>query len=184
MDITNETASPAAPITSAEDFRLPVDPEHSGLRMMIVLVFLISGVILYVLMTRLIPELSGINIIAVVVALAGATILTQVIDRLFKQRWPSGRVLRIIGDNVQLALRDHVQREIDGGQHVNVLMWRFTIAKRTRIPKGWYMVAIALQQDDRYLPVYTFVRRMNLTLSLTVNSTQRSNPRRKMNSRI
>jgi hypothetical protein len=157
MDITSETTSQTAPMKSSEVFSVPVDPEHSGLRMMVVVVFLVSGVILYLITTRLIPQLSGINIIAAVVALAGATILTQVIDRLFKQRWPSGRALRIVGTKIQLALRDNVQREIDGEQHVNVLMWRFTISKRTRIPKGWYMIATALHQDDLYLPVYTFV---------------------------
>jgi hypothetical protein len=157
MEFTSETTPSTVPMTAAETFSLPVDPEHSGLRMMVVVVFLISGVLFYLIMTQLIPQLSGINIIAAVVALAGATILTQLIDRLFKQRWPSGRQLRIVGDQVQLALRDNIQREIDGDQHVNVLLWRFTISKRTRIPKGWYMVAIALQQDDLYLPVYTFV---------------------------
>lgn len=154
MDMTGETTPPVA---ASKVFSLTVDPEHSGLRLAVVGVFGISAVILYFVTTRIIPQLSGINIIAAVVALAGATVLTQVIDRLFKQRWPSGRSLRIVEDKVQLVQRDSVQREIDGDQHVNVLMWRFTIAKRTRIPKGWYMVAIALSQDDLYLPVYTFV---------------------------
>lgn len=154
MDLTSDMTSPAP---ASDVFSVPVDPEHGGLRIAVVGVFLISAVILYMLTTWLIPQMSGINIIAAGVALAGATIMTQVIDRLFKQRWPSGRALRIVDDRIQLVLRDKIQREIDGGQHVNVLMWRFTISKRTRIPKGWYMVAIALHQDDVYLPVYTFV---------------------------
>lgn len=154
MDLTSDMTSPAP---APDVFSVPVDPEHGGLRIAVVGVFLISAVILYMLTTWLIPQMSGINIIAAGVALAGATIMTQVIDRLFKQRWPSGRALRIVDDRIQLVLRDNIQREIDGGQHVNVLMWRFTISKRTRIPKGWYMVAIALHQDDVYLPVYTFV---------------------------
>ncbi len=153
MDLTNDTVSP----TASEAFTIPVDPEHSGLRMAVVGVFLISAAFFYFLITWLIPQMGGINLIAAGGALAGATIMTQVTDRLFKHRWPSGRVLRIDADRIQLALRDNIQREIDGGQHVNVLMWRFTISKRTRIQKGWYMVALALQQDDLYLPVYTFV---------------------------
>jgi len=40
---------------------------------------------------------------------------------------------------------------------VNVTQWRFTVKRRGRAEKGWYVVAIALEQDDVYLPVYTLV---------------------------
>ncbi len=36
-------------------------------------------------------------------------------------------------------------------------MWQFEITKRARIPKGWHMIACALEQDGVYLPAYTFV---------------------------
>ncbi|HEX2620774.1 MAG TPA: hypothetical protein VHL11_11515 [Phototrophicaceae bacterium] len=138
-------------------FSLPVDPEHGGLRIAVVGVFFVTAAVVYMVASALLPAAIGINIIAIAASLAGATLLTQTIDRFFKQRWPSGRVLQIQGDRIQLALRGKVQRDIDGVQHVNVYTWRFEVNKRTRIPKGWYMIATALVQDDHYLPVYTFV---------------------------
>jgi hypothetical protein len=140
-----------------EAFILPVDPEHGGLRFAIVGVFILTGVGAYLLLSVVFPQADGLNLIAFGGALAAAALLTQVADAAFKRRWPSGRTVQISGDHIQFALRDKIQREIDGSQHVNVLLWRFEITKRTRIPKGWYMVALALQQDDLYLPVYTFV---------------------------
>lgn len=138
-------------------FVLPVDPEHTGLRLAIVGLFIATAVILYIVIGLITPQSEGLNLLAIGGGLAGAAVMTQVADSFFKQRWKSGRFLQIVGDKIQLALKDKVQREIDGAQHVNVLLWRFEISKRTRIPKGWYMIALALQQDDLYLPIYTFV---------------------------
>ncbi|MBC8170219.1 MAG: hypothetical protein H7X77_01045 [Anaerolineae bacterium] len=133
-----------------------VDPEHAGLRIAIVGVFFVAAALIYLTTSVLVPVV-GVNLIGVVAAVVGASLLTQMVDRLFKQRWPSGRQLKIDGDQIQLRLRDQVQRTIAGDQHVNVLLWCFEVTKRTRIPKGWLMVAIALMQEDTYLPVYTFV---------------------------
>lgn len=140
-----------------DKFVLPVDPEHSGIRFAIVVLFIVTAMVLYGVISLLLPQSGGLNLIAAGGSLAGAAVMTQVADGFFKQRWPSGRTLQIVDDKIQLSIKDRVQREIDGSQHVNVLMWRFEITKRTRIPKGWYMIAVALQQDDIYLPVYTFV---------------------------
>jgi hypothetical protein len=52
---------------------------------------------------------------------------------------------------------EKVQNDIDARQQVNVLLWRFQINRRSRVPKGWFMVACALEQDELYLPVYTFL---------------------------
>lgn len=149
-----QISNPATDHDSALVF--PVDPEHAGLRITVVIIFFVTAFVIYAL-TSVIMPVQGINIIGVAAAVIGASLLTQVIDRLFKERWPSGRQLKINGAQIQLVLKDRIQRQIDGDQHVNVLLWRFEVNKRTRIPKGWFMVAIALMQDDVYLPVYTFV---------------------------
>jgi hypothetical protein len=149
--------STANPTPDTALFALPVDPEHSGLRLAVVGVFIVSALILYALISVFVPQIAGLNLIAFGGALGGAALLTQVADASLKRRWQSGRQVEISADQVRMMLKDKVQREIDAAQHVNVLLWRFEITKRTRIPKGWYMVALALQQDERYLPVYTFV---------------------------
>ncbi len=155
QDVTS-TPQPVPPAASP-DFTLPVDPEHIGLRITIVGVFVFAAIIIYLLTNALVPQAEGANFIAIIAGLGGAAAVTQIVDRVFKQRWPSGRFLRIDGDQLYLVLRGAPHQQIDGAQHVNVLLWRFEVTRRTRVPKGWYMVAIALHQEDTYLPLYTFI---------------------------
>ena len=53
--------------------------------------------------------------------------------------------------------REQEQDSLDPGENIAVLTWCFRVNRRARVPKGWYMVACALEQDERYLPVYTFM---------------------------
>jgi hypothetical protein len=148
---TSASGAPASP-----EFRAPVDPEHAALRLAIVGVFVGLSIVGY-LVANAIFQGVGFNIIALIVALGAGIGGMQVVDGFLKRRWPSGRALEIQGDAIRLTLRGKTQREINGAEHVNVLFWRFEIRKRARAPKGWYVVALALLQDDDYLPAYTFV---------------------------
>jgi hypothetical protein len=49
-----------------------------------------------------------------------------------------------------------VQDKINAQEPFSVLMWRFQTKKRSRVPKGWFVIACALEQNDTYLSVYTF----------------------------
>lgn len=138
------------------DFSVPVDPEHAALRLAIIGTFVGLTVVSYVVLNSILQG-EGFNILAILGALAIGIGGMQLVDGFLKRRWPSGRALEIAGDTVRLVLRGRVQNEIDGTQHVNVMMWRFEIKKRARAPKGWYVIALALMQDDIYIPVYTFV---------------------------
>ena len=157
---TASTASTSAPsgLTSraAPDFSVPVDPEHAALRLAIIGTFDGLTIVSYLLLNSILQG-EGLNIIAILGALALGIGGMQLVDGFLKRRWPSGRSLEIAGETVRLVLRGQTQREIDGAQHVNVMMWRFEIKKRARAPKGWYVIALALMQDDIYIPVYTFV---------------------------
>ncbi len=143
----------------AEALQIAVDPEHAGFRIAVVVVFLLTGVVAYLLINILIPTAGFVNILGFGGALVAATVMAQVVDGLFKRRWPSGRVLSVDHKRARLMLNNRVQREIDVTQHVNVLLWYFEITRRTRVPKGWYVVALALQQEEDYLPVYAFMPR-------------------------
>ncbi|MCU0497118.1 MAG: hypothetical protein MUF87_07190 [Anaerolineae bacterium] len=135
-----------------------VDPEHAGLRVAIFGLFLVVWAVIYLLVSLLLPQ-SGFNLIGIFGGLVGAAVFTQAIDTPLKRRWRSGREVRLIDQHIEIGRGGTAQseRRIDGSQHVNVLFWYFEIKKRTRIPKGWYMVATALHQDEHYLAVYTFV---------------------------
>lgn len=139
-----------------ETLVIPVDPEHSALRLAVIGIFIVLGGIIFFTLNALIPS-QGFNILALIASFIITALLTQQIEHLLKTRWPSGRTVRIAPDRVQIARRGRTEQEIITGQQVNVLSWRFEVRRRSRVPKGWYMVACALEQDDNYIPVYTFM---------------------------
>jgi hypothetical protein len=135
---------------------IPVDAEHGSLRLAVAVIFLVGWVLFAVILSFLIPS-SGLNLIAIVGGLVITTLLTQALEKNLKHRWPSGREVSIDPDGVRVMTGGQVQRHIEGNKPANVLLWRFEIKRRTRVPKGWYMIACALEQENVYLPVYTFV---------------------------
>jgi hypothetical protein len=46
---------------------------------------------------------------------------------------------------------------IDWDHTFNVKAWRFAVRRRTRIPKGWYCLALHLLQDETEVILYTFM---------------------------
>ncbi len=132
-----------------------VDKEHGALRLTIMALFVVGWFVGYLVFSTLIPS-QGLNIIAIIGSFILTAVVTQQIERALKQRWPSGRKLEIDHSSIKLLDRSAAQ-QIDTDKQVNVLLWRFVIKRRARVPKGWYMVACALEQDENYLPVYTFM---------------------------
>lgn len=138
-------------------FALAVDTEHSSFRFAIVAIYLVIAVITYLVLNAIMPE-ANLNILAIIVALVVAAILTQQVERILKARWPSGRVLAVSHDDrIHILQNESVQHEVNAQQQVNVLLWRFTISRRARVPKGWHMVACALEQDENYVAAYTLI---------------------------
>lgn len=135
---------------------IPVDPDHGGLRFAVIVIFVVLVFVLYFLINLILPA-EGFNIIALIVALIATYFVLQQIEKRLKQRWPSGRVVEMDEQRVRVGDKGKVQSEIDTEQQVNVLMWRFKIKRQSRVPKGWYVVACSLEQDNRYLSVYTFM---------------------------
>lgn len=133
-----------------------VDAEHSGLRVSIVFIFIVIWIIVFSVLNSLMTS-EGVNILAIVISFGATALLTQQVEKLLKMRWPSGRAVHVEPGHIRIVRKNQVQHEIDPGQRVNVLLWRFKIARRSRVPKGWFMVACALEQEDHYIPVYTFM---------------------------
>lgn len=135
---------------------ISVDPEHGALRFAVIMLFFAVAAVGYAIINSILPQ-QGFNFIAAIGGLIISAVIVQGLDNQLKARWPSGRRVEVEGRTIRTVLKDRVQREIDGSQHTNVHTWRFEITKRARAPKGWYVVALALQQDDTYIPVYTFM---------------------------
>jgi hypothetical protein len=133
-----------------------VDPEHSGIRFAVVAAFALIWIVAYFLV-QLVTNPVGFDIIAVVVGFIVTMLLTQQVEKLLKQRWPSGRKLEIAPHYIRLSKKQKVEDEIDPRLAVNVLLWHFKINKRARVRKGWLVVACALEQDQSYVAAYTFM---------------------------
>jgi hypothetical protein len=134
---------------------IPVDREHSRLRFAIVVIFIALWMVTFAIANALIIS-DGFNIIAGIIGIIAAAVGVRLAEPLLKARWPSGRAVQIDLAGIRLMLRDRVQEEVKANQPASVLYWRFKVKGRRRVPKGWYVVACALEQDDNYLSVYTF----------------------------
>lgn len=135
---------------------IPVDTEHTGIRLVVFLVFLIGAAAGYLLLAALITS-DGINFIAILGSLVIAFLLSGITERVLKSRWPSGRSLQIDAQGARLVRRGTVEKQIAADEPASILQWRFQTKRRSRVPKGWYVVACALEQEDNYLSVYTFM---------------------------
>lgn len=142
-------------MTETHPLRFSVDPEHSGLRLAVILSLFGLAALIFVFITLLLPGLGAL--IALFVSLGIGYLAASLLERQLKRRWPSGRVLELDVRAARLLRKTDVEMQIDGGLRVDVLCWRFEVRGRGRVPRGWYMVACALQQGDKAISAYTFM---------------------------
>ncbi|HEX2907573.1 MAG TPA: hypothetical protein VHO69_11965 [Phototrophicaceae bacterium] len=145
-------------LTSETTLTFPVDPEHSALRSTVFASFFAIWLGTYILINALFPN-EGLNLIAGIVGFGLAALLvSQVIEPGLRRRWPSGRHLDITSEHVRVVKKERVEQEINAAEPFNILLWNFTIKqRRNRVPKGWLVMACALEQNENYLPVYALV---------------------------
>ncbi len=139
---------------AAPNIEFEVDREHSGARMVGCLTFLIGALASYFIISVFLPQGGLITIVAALIIAVG---LTYGADYLTKRYWPSNRYIQFLGDMIKLVNGDKVQGAIDAEQNVNLLMWHFEAKRHPRVPKGWYVVANALEQDGEYIVTYSIV---------------------------
>lgn len=132
----------------------PVDPEHGALRSAIFGLTLTGGGFGCLLAS--IPA-GGVTLLSVFGGLIGAALAGQAAERLLSQRWPSGKRVEIDTQGVRLYNKDQLIKIVDATSEVNVLLWKFEVPGRARVPRGWYVMACALEQNGTYLPVYAFM---------------------------
>lgn len=142
--------------TDATTITIPVDREHGGLRLAVLIAFIVIGAVTFVLLNLLISS-SGLNLLAVLLSFGAAFAGSALVERVLKNRWPSGRKVTMSRDSVRLEKKGTLEREVRPTEEVSVILWTFTIKKRSRVPKGWVMLACALENAAGHLTVYTFM---------------------------
>lgn len=135
------------------DLSFPVDTMHGGIRAAVMGTFVGAGIVGFLGGTILVPNFLLLAGLTGIVSAAGGA---YGIERFLKERWPSGRELVANQERVALTNHGKIEAVVDCNQHVNVLIWQFTIRKDSpRAKKGSYLVALALEQDENYVIVYS-----------------------------
>ena len=126
------------------------------MRLTVVLTFIAAWIITFIIATAVIPN-DGISLLAVIIGFVAAYGISALVERFLKTRWPSGRVVEIDNGGVKLRKKGVLQQEMLSEDPVDTRLWSFTINKRARVPKGWSMLACALEYETQFLTVYTFM---------------------------
>jgi hypothetical protein len=139
--------------TGPNTVRFEVDLEPLSLRLTLIGVLFAAFIVGYIAVSAVFNA-GTCNLLGVFGGLLLGAGAMQVTEKALKGRWKSDRFVTVDEDAIYVQDRKGKQHVINPDQQVNVLMWRFQTRRRSRIPKGWYVLALALEQDDNYLPVY------------------------------
>lgn len=179
-----ENVSSAVPSTPGERV-IPVDPEHFRIRLLVPLLTGVATVAAHLIMTQVLDALMGedsstlcLVLLIDLAVLIGAGML---IERTLKRFLPSRRNARLSDERLILSdeRRDPPDvREIAWDRMVNVNAWYFEIKRRTRVPKGWYCMAVHLLQDDTELIFYAFMSPKDAEALPSYNRFVRLRPRK------
>lgn len=144
--------------------RIPVDVEHSGIRVALLGLIIVSFVVFYVA-ASLIFNLFNIEIasgcFAFAVAVAGSMGVASFGERKLKEIWSSGRMLTLDDRGLELYDRRRGKESstrMTWEQRINILAWRFVVDRRAaHVQRGAYMLCVQLLQDQSEVAIYTFM---------------------------
>lgn len=147
---------------------LHADPEHLGLRV-VVLLALVGGIVGgYFLIGALLRLATGGRAeYAFVLSCGGGIVLALglvwLLEAWLKRVWPSGRRVLLDEEGVTAVYEESNRSRLmwqDGPRMVN---WRFQIGnfghsgRERRVPKRWYCLAARLRAAENSITVYTFM---------------------------
>jgi hypothetical protein len=143
---------------------IPVDAEHFSIRLLVPVLTVVATVLFHIVGLLALNRAGSENTsaICILLPLDGLVLLTAGlgIERVLKRLLPSRRSARLSHDGLTLTdARSNPPdvREIDWDRALNVSTWYFVVRRRTRIPKGWYCMALHLLQDDTEIILYAFM---------------------------
>jgi hypothetical protein len=146
----------AMPITANTVTQYPIDPEHNSLRFAIFGIFIATWFIATLIAGALIAS-EGFNLIAVGVGFGVAYLATTLGEKYLRKVWTSGRMLEVSREGVSLYRKDTAELAYRASDDVSLILWRFQITKRTRVPKGHWMYACALENGEKHITVYALL---------------------------
>lgn len=162
---TELSPSDSAQAPEGSDLVLRVDQEHLSIRFLVPILTIGFTVFVHVVGITVLDALlasEGASALCIMLPLDVLALLVggYLIERLLKRVMPSRRFLEVSHETIILTdgrkTPPRIQRLSWDGT-INVAAWRFPVRRRTRIPKGWYCMAIRLLQDEEEIIFYTFM---------------------------
>lgn len=149
--------------TAPEERRITVDAEHFSVRFLVPVLMIAATLLTHIVgLSVLRGAIEGANPECLVLPLDAVVFLSVgfLAERVLKRLMPSRRYATLSPD--ALVIRDERQSpptvtRVDWDRTINALGWRFAVRRRTRVPKGWFCLAIQLLQDETSIILYTFM---------------------------
>ena len=145
---------------------LPADPEHTGLRLAVPLILILSFLLGYFLISavlrRAFPEWGSVVFISCLGAVPISLVVAGVGEAVLKRVWPSGRQLIIRPGSVTLQRPDQPDKTIELNERMDQLWWAFPLkdyprgGRERRMPRSHWCIAGQLQQNGRRLVSFCF----------------------------
>ncbi len=157
---------------------LHADPEHGGLRMVVIVVLLLGLILGFIIFQLLLTLLAANSILiefATVLSCAGAILLALgmawAAETYLKQAWHSGSML-LLGDSelgYQMGKRDQSQEDenseeiiFEWSKNLNLTRWYFELSgyprvgRERRVSSMWFCLSCQLQQDEARLILFSY----------------------------
>lgn len=163
IDHQSSTGNPAG----AAARTIPIDTEHFTVRFLVPVVSIGLAIAFYILGTDVLSDaLHNEGVTPGCVLAPGALVVfflgAYVVEATLKRLLPGRRAATLDSESLRVTDRrsnSPATVTIDWHKTVNVQAWRFEVKRRSRVPKGWYCVALHLLQDEEDLVLYTFMSR-------------------------
>ncbi len=120
------------------------------------LVFVVLWVVSFLALNALVPA-DSVNIFAVLGGLVITAVASWAVERGLKVVWPSSKAIRVGDAQVDLLRRENSETTIKAESPATITAWHFAVSRRARVPKGWIVAAVMLEQSGEQMAVYSLM---------------------------
>ncbi len=143
---------------------IKVDTEHFGVRFLLPIITIGVTLVIFVVSSTALGAVAdeGLNVHCITIPLSVLVLVgtAWLAERGLKRLMPSRRSAVLAEDRLEVIDQRKKPTQVTRiawGRTVNVQGWRFTVRRRTRVPKGWLCLAMQLVQDEEAVILYTFM---------------------------
>ncbi|MEM7333624.1 MAG: hypothetical protein AAF490_16160 [Chloroflexota bacterium] len=147
---------------------LHVNPEHGGLRAVIVFSLIISAILGFAFIRQILGIINdGFPDYTVIVSCFGGLFISLitiwVVERILKRTWHSGQKIELDEKGITLVNRVENDLPLKWNGDISGRHWTFgmagynRVARENRLPKNWLCLASMIQDGDKRLVVYTYL---------------------------